>query len=144
MCKVSTKYLGLLVVSLATIIAGSTPAKADLDNSLIAAQQMEAEGQYSAAACAYLSMIEGFDFMPGISETANLSREEKILLGKCAVESLERGLEKHFTGSRIDKTECPELMLLPVVFQTMSELEPLNPKWNTLKSLRLTKLGVLH
>ncbi|MBX9725069.1 MAG: hypothetical protein K2X81_26940 [Candidatus Obscuribacterales bacterium] len=144
MCKVSTKVLGLLIASFAITIAASTPARADLDSSLIMAQEMEAEGQYSAAACAYLSMIEGFDFMPGVSETANLSREEKTILGKCAVESLERGLEKHFTGSQIDKTECSELMLLPVVFQTMSELEPLNPKWTTLKSLRLTELGVLY
>lgn len=138
----------IIICALFTIsqnIANIAPASAAAaQEELSHAQKLEADGQYALAASAYLAIIHGYDFIPGESkakELAKLSKDEKIIVAKCAVNCLELGIKKYLKDQSGNLTDCPEFQLLGGASKDLMQLEPHNPKWMYLRAFTMLKKG---
>lgn len=124
---------------MAAIIVFSAPVRADQSkDALLQAEKLEAGGNYAAAASAYLAVLEGFNFVPKSSSKTEYSKEEKIVIGKCAINCLEQGIKQKLKAGAEIK-DCPEFQLLAGASITMMNLEPSNQKWTYLRAFTLMK-----
>lgn len=127
--------ISLAIFSMA-VLAFCAPAQAeDEQRALHEAQKFEAEGQYALAASAYLAVAEDFDFLPGTLPTEKLTNEQKVIVGKCAINCLERGIHQYLSKpDHVSLSYCPEFLLMASTCDAMMKLEPHNMTWNRLHS----------
>lgn len=137
-------FLSLCAVLALSSVNTNAAFAASNDQSLFQAQELEANGQYALAASAYLAIVEGYDFMPGPSnekELAKLTKEQKVIVGKCAMNCIEQGIHNYLDSNSGNLADCPEFQLLGGASITMMELDPKNAKWTYLRAFTQLKKG---
>jgi hypothetical protein len=113
----------MAVLFCALVSSGMQARAANVDAALIEAQKFEACGSYVLAGSAYLAIVEGFDFVPDTEHSASIStltKDEKIRLGKHAIECFEKGIKQSLADGESLRA-CQEFELLRAATMTMSE-----------------------